>query len=54
MKTNGWRWGLVTFCGCVTCGVIGTNTGFQASFSLVVLIAFIVSAFGVLAIGGEE
>jgi hypothetical protein len=54
MKTNGWRWGLVTFCGCITCGVVGANTGFGTSFSLIGLIAFIVSAFGGLSIGGEE
>ena len=53
MKASGWRWGLVTFCGGVTCGVVGAETGLGASFILVLIVAFIVSAFGGLVVGED-
>lgn len=54
MNSNGWRWGLVTFCGCITCGVIGASAGSFSILLVVTLVAIVVSAFGGLAIGEEK
>ena len=49
-QLNSWKWGLVTFCGCITCAVLG-----KYEHWIVALIpACICAMFGGLAVAQEQ